>query len=104
MVLALLPGLAHAQHVPMIFVVGAVSPLLVLALTVVLGFLVHSWKTGISHAALTLVWITLFGIASYNVENDYIIWTPLAIYILHSLLIIVLITLAILRRNRDLQT
>ena len=85
----------------MIFVVGALSPLLVLVLTAVLGVVVRSWKAGASHAALIVVWIVLFGIASYYVENDYIIWTPLAIYILHSLLIIGLIAVGIVRRKRD---
>jgi hypothetical protein len=104
LVLVSVPALAHAQHVPMIFVVGALSPLLVLTLTAVLGFVVRSWKAGALHAVLILVWIVLFGIASYNVENDYIIWTPLAIYILHSLLIVGLIALGILRRNRGKPT
>jgi hypothetical protein len=45
-----------------------------------------------------LAWIILFSLASYFVENDYVIWTPLALYTLHAVLLPVLIVVEIARR------
>ena len=40
---------------------------------------------------IVLVWVVLFSLAAYFVENDYVIWTPLVLYLLHSALLVVLI-------------
>ena len=68
---------------------------------VVLGALEHNWKTGAKHLGMVIVWIVLFGVASYNVENDYIIWTPMLLYALHAVLIIILIFKQIVRRMKS---
>ena len=95
----LLPGVAHAQHSSPVLVAALLSPLLVLLLAVVLGVVARSWKVGGLHVGLIIVWILLFGVASYWVENDYIIWTPLALYILHSLIIVALIIVGLVKRR-----
>lgn len=41
-----------------------------------------------------LLWVVLFSLASYFVENDYVIWTPLALYVIHAAIILVLIVIA----------
>lgn len=96
--LGALPISAHAQNVPPWLVVAVLSPILVFILCIVLGVLTRSIRIGALHAALVLAWIVLFSLASYFVENDYVIWTPLALYTLHSALLLVLIVVEIARR------
>ena len=97
-ILGTLPVSAHAQYIPPWLVVAALSPIVVLFLCLVLGFLTRSVRTGVLHAAIVLAWIVLFSLASYFVENDYVIWTPLALYLLHSALLLVLIVVETARR------
>ena len=93
-----LPTTAHAQYVPPWLIAGVLSPILVLLLCIVLGCITRSLRTAALHAGLVLVWVVLFSLASYFVENDYVIWTPLALYMLHAMLLLVLIVVAIARR------
>lgn len=67
-------------------------------LCIVLGCLTRSVRIGALHAAFVLAWVVLFYLASYFIENDYVIWTPLALYILHSALLLVLIVFEIAKR------
>lgn len=95
-----MPGTAMAQRIPTEIALAAVSPLLVIALALVLGWLTHSWRTALRHSGLVICWILLTGIFAYWVENDAIIWTPVGIYVVHSLLIIVLVIRELARRAR----
>jgi hypothetical protein len=95
-----LPAVAHAQHIPPVIVALALSPILVLSLAAGLGVVSRSWRTGLAHVGLVLIWILLFGIASYWVENDYVIWTPLTLYVIHAVIMAILIALGIFRRAR----
>ena len=97
-ILGALPVSAHAKYIPPWLVVAALSPIVVLFLCVILGFLTRSVRTGVLHAAIVLAWIVLFSLAAYFVENDYVIWTPLALYLLHSALLLVLIVVETARR------
>jgi MFS-type transporter involved in bile tolerance (Atg22 family) len=100
-VLALaLPGIANAQYIPPIIVALALSPLLVMLFAVILGVVSRSWLIGARHVGLIVVWIVLFGIAAYWVENDYVIWTPLALYVGHAIVMIILIVKRMLGRSR----
>lgn len=94
----ILPRIAYAQYVPPLLAALALSPLLVLLLAVVLGIVSRSWLVGAKHAGLVLVWIVMFVIASYWVENDYVIWTPLALYGAHAIAMIILIVKGVLSR------
>jgi hypothetical protein len=96
--LGLFPICAYAQYVPPLLVVAALTPILVLLLCVVLGILTRSVRVGALHAAYVLAWVLLFILASYFIENDYVIWTPLVLYLLHSALLLVLIVVQIGRR------
>jgi len=96
--LGALPVSAHAQNVPPWLVAAVLSPILVFILCIVLGVVTRSLRIGALHAALVLAWIILFSLASYFVENDYVIWTPLALYTLHAVLLPVLIVVEIARR------
>ena len=80
-----LPGSACAQQISPLIGALALSPIVVMLLALVLGIVARSWRVGAVHAALVALWLLLFGIASYWVENDYVIWTPLALYALHAL-------------------
>lgn len=97
-ILGMLPVSAHAQYVPPWLIVAVLSPILVFLLCIILGFLTRSIRVGAIHSGLVLAWIVLFSLASYFVENDYVIWTPMALYVLHSALLVVLIIVAIGRR------
>ncbi len=97
-ILGSLPFSAHAQSIPPWLVVGVLSPFLVILLCIILGWLTRSVRTGALHAAIVLGWVVLFSLASYFVENDYVIWTPLFLYFLHSALIVVLIVVQVAKR------
>jgi hypothetical protein len=100
-VLILLAPTAQAHGIRPIWVVGALSPIAVLLLTVVLGWLTRSVRLGAIHAALVIVWVVLFWLASSFVTSDYLIWTPLALFVLHTVVIVVLILRHALARNRS---
>ena len=95
-----LPGIALAQNVPPIIAALALSPVLVFLLAIILGFVTRSWRVAIGHSALICVWILLFAVASYWVENDYVIWTPLALYGIHTVTMMILIARGVLERVR----
>jgi hypothetical protein len=96
--LGALPVPAHAQYVPTWLIAAVLSPLLVLVLCGILGWVRRSARAGALHAALVVLWVVLFSLASYFVENDYVIWTPLALYLLHAALLIGLIVIGVARR------
>jgi len=77
----------------------AVSPLLAILLAVALGIVSRSWQIGAAHAGLIVVWVLLFAIASYWVENDYIIWTPLVLFAVHAVTLLILLAKAAVRRR-----
>lgn len=93
-----LPGIARAQEISPIIAALALSPVLVFLLAIVLGVVKRSWRIAVRHSGLVVVWLVLFGVASYWVENDYVIWTPLALYGLHAALMIILIARGVLGR------
>ena len=92
------PVAAQAQYIPTWLIAAALSPILVLLLCVVLGVLARSVRVGARHAAFVVTWVVLFSLASYFVENDYVIWTPLVLYVLHSVLLFALIIMEIARK------
>jgi hypothetical protein len=96
--LSLLPETAYAQHIPTWFAVAVLSPLVVILLAIILGILSRSWRIGATHTGLILAWVLLFGLASYFVENDYIIRTPLVLYTAHAVLIFLMIVVNIAKR------
>jgi len=96
--LGTLPVSAYAQYVPPWLIAALLSPILVLFLCIILGVLCRSVRIGALHAGLVITWVVLFSLASYFVENDYVIWTPLTLYILHSALLFVLIVVEAAKR------
>ncbi|MDH3434244.1 MAG: hypothetical protein OEM60_10315 [Gammaproteobacteria bacterium] len=97
-VLLLLSSSAHAQYIPPILVAAALSPLLLISFAIILGVFARSWRIGIRHTLFVFLWILLFGFASYFIENDYVIWTPLVLYAAHFLLMLVLILVNFAKR------
>lgn len=96
----LVPGVAYAQQVPPLIAWLAISPIFVLLLAAVLGIASRSWLVGAKHAGLVVVWVLLFAIASFWIENDYIIWTPLALLAVHALMMLVLLVRGLIHRAR----
>lgn len=101
MLAIVLPVVAHAQNIPPAIAALALSPILVFALAAAHGFLSRSWRVGFAHAGLVAIWLLLLGVASYWVENDYVIWTPLALYGIHAVTLVILIVKGVLRRARN---
>jgi intracellular septation protein A len=97
-ILVSFPVAAHAQYIPPWLVAAALSPIVVLLLCAILGWLRHSARLGARHAVLVLAWVVLFSLAAYFVENDYVIWTPLTLYLLHTLLLVGLIVAQVAKR------
>jgi hypothetical protein len=97
--LAALPLPAYAQYVPPQLVAMALSPILVLVLCAVLGIAARSARAWLLHSALVIAWVLLFLLAAYFVENDYVIWTPIVLYVAHAALVLALIFVAIFRRR-----
>lgn len=93
-----LPVAAHAQNIPDWLIISVLSPLIVLLFCVILGFAAGSVRIGALHAGLVLLWVVLFALSAYFIENDYVIWTPLVPYGLHAVLVVVLIVFYIVRR------
>lgn len=98
--LMLLSSTARAQRIPEWLIPAALSPILVIVLSLALGYLSRSWRTAGIHSGLVILWVVLFVFAANNVTNDYIIWTPMVLYIVHALLILVLIVMSIVNRVR----
>ncbi len=96
-----LPGTAFAQNISPIIAALALSPILVFLLAIVLGAVTRSWRVAVRHFGLVCIWILMFGIASYWVENDYVIWTPLALYGIHAATMIFLIAKGVLLAVRQ---
>ena len=96
-----LPAIAHAQEIPPLIFVLAVSPVLVAGLAIALGFVSRSWRVGVTHLGLIGIWILLFVVASYWVESDIVIWTPLVLYGIHAATLLVMLTRSVLQRIRD---
>jgi type III secretory pathway component EscT len=101
MVMLVLPSVAHAHEIHPLWVVAALSPLAVLPLTALLGWFRRSLRVALIHAGLIVVWVALFWLASNLVTHDYLIWAPLALYVLHAILLIALVGWHVFDRSRS---
>jgi hypothetical protein len=93
-----IPGMAHAQQIPVEYAVVAASPLLAILLALILGWLSGSWKTAALHAGGVALWVLLFILASFYITNDYLLWLPLLLYGAHASLILSLVVVRLLGR------
>lgn len=103
--LGLLPATAHAHGIPVWMFVAALSPLLVLPLIAVLGWLSRSPRVGILHTLFLIGWVLVFWLASnhskatlFGVGTDYVIWASLVLYAVHTVFIVVLVLRCIFKR------
>jgi hypothetical protein len=99
MLAATLPEIAHAQQIPAAIAILAISPIIVLALAIGLGVVTRNWMVGGLHVAIVSFLVMLFAIASYWVENDIVIWTPIALLVIQAVILVVLIAKSVLRRT-----
>ncbi len=97
--LMFLPDVVYAQYVPIELAAAAFSPLLVILLAIIYGLLMSSWRVAGRHVGLVVLWVVLFVMAAQMIENDYVIWTPIVLYLFHALFLIVMIVLRLLRRD-----
>lgn len=85
--LMLVSPAALAQKIPLWVVVGVASPVLALAMVGTLALAAPGpGKAGL-HFRLLVLWVVAFLLTSYFVENDWVIWTPMHLYILHLALL-----------------
>ena len=90
---------ASAQAIPTWVAIAAVSPIIVIALSVALAWLERSVRIAMVHIALLISWIAMFSVASYYVPNDYVIWTPLVLYLVHAGYLLVVVAKRVLART-----
>jgi hypothetical protein len=76
-----------AQEVPLWVVVGVVSPALALILVAALALVSPGRGKAGLHLKMLVVWMVTFLLASFFIENDWVIWTPMHLYILHLALL-----------------
>ena len=105
--LGLAPAPAYAHGIPVWMFVAAASPLPVLILIAVYGWLAGSLRAALIHAFLLAVWVAWFWLASnvnevtlLGISTDYVIWSALVLYTLHALLILILVPLHAFKRLR----
>ena len=97
---SLLPLPAYAQSISSWIAGASVSPLLVLLLALLLGVIYRSWLVAAGHAGIVILWVVLFVLASRYVEDDFVIWLPLAAFVVHAILIVVLTITGLAGRSR----
>jgi len=83
LLLVLLSPPVFAQEVPLWVVVGVVSPVLALTLVASLALISPGRGKAGLHLKLLVLWVVAFLLASFFIENDWVIWTPMHLYILH---------------------
>ncbi len=89
---------ALAQKVPLWVVAGVLSPALALVLVVALALSAPRLGKAGLHIKLLVLWIVAFLLAAYFIENDWVIWTPMHLYILHLALLPIIVFRQLLRR------
>ena len=88
---------ALAQEIRLWMVAGVVSPLWALVLIGALALTAHKLSKAGWHALLLAVWIVTFLLASNFVTNDWVIWTPMHLYILQLFLLPIILFRELLR-------
>jgi hypothetical protein len=89
---------ALAQKVPLWVVAGVLSPAWALVLVVALALSAPKLGKAGLHTKLLALWIVAFLLASFFIENDWVIWTPMHLYILHLALLPLFVFRQLLRR------
>ena len=90
---------AYAQEVPGVIAVAVISPVIMVLLAGILGWLERSPISGLRHIGLIVLWFVAFVLLARSVTTDLLIWTPLVIYCIHSLYLIIRL-LARFRKRR----
>ncbi len=89
---------ALAQEIRLWMVAGVVSPLWALVLIFALALAAPRLRKAGFHALLLVIWIVAFILASEFVVNDWVIWTPMHLYILQLALLPIILFHELLRR------
>ncbi|KPK55075.1 MAG: hypothetical protein AMJ63_00415 [Myxococcales bacterium SG8_38_1] len=98
MLLVLVSPPALAQEIRLWMVAGAVSPLWALVLVIALALCAPRLGKAGLHMKLLALWIAAFLLASYFIENDWVIWTPMHLYVVHLALLPIFLFRQLLRR------
>jgi len=95
--LLLVSSPALGQEIRLWMVAGVVSPLWALILVGALALAAPKLSKAGWHALLLAVWIVTFLLASNFVTNDWVIWTPMHLYILQLFLLPIILFRQLLR-------
>lgn len=79
------------------------SPAIALFLAAGLGVATKSWALGVLNTALLVLWVAWFVAASNYSTSDLLVWASLVALAVHSLLMLYVIVLHVLRRLRARQ-
>jgi hypothetical protein len=106
--LGLAPFPAHAHGVPAWMFVAALSPVLVLVLIACYGWLARSLRAALVHASFLAAWVICFWLSSNHnqvtllgISTDHVIWAALVLYLLHTLLVVILVSIYAIRRLKQ---
>ena len=90
----------YAQQVPNVIALASLSPVIMVLLAGLLGWLERSLLSGLMHVSLILLWVIAFAVLANTVTTDWIIWTPIGIYGVHSFYILYKLGSVAARRRR----
>ena len=89
---------ALAQKIPLWVFAGALSPVWALVLVIALALCAPRLGKAGLHSKLLALWIVAFLLACFFIENDWVIWTPMHLYILHLTLLPIFLFRQLARR------
>lgn len=90
---------AYAQEVPGVIAVAVISPVIMVLLAGILGWLERSPISGLRHIGLIVLWVFAFVLLARSVTTDLLIWTPLVFYSIHSLYILIRLVASLRKRH-----
>ena len=98
LLLAFVPS-AYAQEVPGAFAVAVLSPIVMILLAGILGWLDRRPMSGLMHIGLIVLWVAAFLVLSRHVTTDWLIWAPIFLYSIHSLYILIRLGQSVWKRR-----
>ena len=95
---SIVPATAQAQQISNTVALAALSPIVVVLLAGLVGWLEHELLRGLIDVGLVLLWVVAFAVLSSYVTIDWIIWTPVVLYALHAAWIVYRLIKALIAR------
>jgi len=100
LLLTLVSNAAEAQEIPLPIAIGFLSPLVAIVMAAILGVVARSWRAALINIGLICVWVLGYLAVIHTFTADWIIYTPIALYGIHCIVLSALLGWAIVRRLR----